>query len=306
MTRPTASCPSTSPAPHHRAGRRRLLLLLALGALVACTPPSPPVPTDRYVFLDRSSSVSEESRGRWLEELVRVVRTMGPADRLVVYGIHNRTDSAPPIAEVELPAAPGEGMTEQARFQAARRKLQTEVSARARAFFGGAPALETDVLGAFSRLPASERRQRQLVFMSDMRHSTRAEAGFDMERVPLTSRTMDGLVAAAARRYRWHADLLRDVEVRCYLDSPEVSLTRAPSPGETPIPGASGGRARTVNDRETLRLFWTSLVRALGGNLTHFDNTHFTPNEAPRGDLRTEAPREVDTARALERIRGLL
>jgi hypothetical protein len=282
--------------------RRRLCVLLTLGALA--TPEAPPAPADRYVFLDRSSSVSDESKARWLEELDQLALSMGPGDRLVLYGVHDRTDSAPPIAEAELPATAGDGMTDQARFQSARRKLRTEVRARAQSFLGGPPASETDLLGAFSRLPKSGHRQRVLVFMSDMRHSTRAEAGYDMERVPLDSQAMDALVMAGARRYRWHADLLRDTEVRCYLDSPEVTLARPQRPGEKPVPGARA-RGRIVNDRETMRLFWTSLVRALGGTLSHFDNTRFAPAEVPRPST-TPFLRESETAVTLERVRGLL
>src|SRR5690349_17979525 len=62
------------------------------------------------VFFDRSTSIGDASKALWLErDYEQLLKSLGPGDRLALYGVDDLTGSAPPIYEAELPAVEGEG-----------------------------------------------------------------------------------------------------------------------------------------------------------------------------------------------------
>lgn len=284
----------------------RLAVFVALVFAFGCDQHPKRMGTDYSIFLDRSTSISDESKARYLDhDLAQILETVGPNDRIALYGVHALTASAQPIIEAELPPSSGEGMNEQMRYQRARKKVVTDVADRAREFLAGPIANQTDLLGAFNRLPSQGRRQRVVVFMSDMQHSTR---DFDMERIPLTPRTSEASMAAAAKRYRWAPDLLQNVEVRCHLDIPATPADPRSASGRNQGARGTKNRRGPVNNRQALEAYWTTLIRSLGGTVSHFDNADFRAPEAkPAVDSSgTGSEAQSDgVASALEYVRRL-
>jgi hypothetical protein len=263
-----------------------LALTLVCAAVLGCETPraATRTPTEFFVFLDRSVSINDRSMRHFLEQdIEELLRTLAPGDRVVLHGVDELTADAAPLLDVELPASAGESMNEEMRYQGQKKKLFEDVRAKARGFLEHRDAKQTDIFGAFNRLGQAGTRRRVVMFLSDAVHSTR---DFDMERIPITPGTAVGSMKAAARERRWKEDLLRGVEVRFHLALPdEPSDSTAAKPGATVQKKATAAPKKPrgpVNDRDTLKTYWTALIGSLGGSVTHFENAKF---RAPEGAI---------------------
>jgi hypothetical protein len=235
---------------------QRCFVLLGLAALFVqgcraeTAPTASPAGTRRMVWIDLSSSVTDIQRTAWLKEVEKIMAQLAAGDSILVFGMHEATLGASPLAVGHLPP-PGKPtkLSDRLQVAAALRQVREEsAKASQEALSGKAKAKQTDIFGALDRLRPDEKgRPTVLYFFSDMEHATRE---FNMEATPL-EKNMPRLIQNVVERHRWDRSRLSNTQVYCILPD-----ARGPS---------------RVNNRLVLERFWSILFQSLGAELFGFE-----------------------------------
>jgi hypothetical protein len=206
--------------------------------------------TRRLVWIDQSSSVSEQQRHAWRQEAEKVIALLVPGDTIAVFGVHEATLGATPLFIGDMPVlSQNAGLSERIMVYEKQHKIREQVRAVfAQALTSLATAQRTDLFGVLERIkPDGKDRTTRLYFFSDMQHVT---AELNMEKTSL-ARNMPDLVQTVITRHGWQRSLLDRTTVHCVL------------------PGVRGNRE--VNPRQVLERFWGMLFRSLGAELATFE-----------------------------------
>jgi len=207
---------------------------------------------DYYWFIDQSvSSKSEQSYNGWKAAFEDQLKCLKCGDRLFMFGIHNQTRNAAAIAEAEIPSVIPRTWKNDKKCRdrlkevapVLRQKFEEALNPRQR-------SVTTDVFSAFERIKADSSRRVVVVLVGDALHSNHE---IDLEKVRITDENIADLLNPIIASRGWQPGILTGVRCHFLLDNLGI-IDKQP-----------------LNDRGKLQKLYTTLLKALGGELVSFD-----------------------------------
>jgi hypothetical protein len=212
------------------------------------------------IAVDESRSIMKEQRDEWEPMVNRIVDSLQPEDKLEVFGIGSQTANAAFFAK-KYPPACLPNLTFEERALCIQEVIDFRLVATAAisaALAADQPSESTDIFSLLDRLHNGPGYSLKVFIFSDGLNDTQE---LNMERYRLTKSNYSSVITKISSKHRWPSNLLSGATVE--FVAPDLKE-------KDKYPG--------VNDRTTLKAFYTELVSGLGGQLTGFDTR-------PVGDL---------------------